>query len=623
MASTPAIPDRRPLALAALLVGLTAIAYLPTLSNGFVWDDDTSLTLNRFVKSADGLRQFWLTTHTPDYWPVTATTFWIEWRLWGMNALGYHATNLSLHIIEVLMLWSILRRIRLPGAGLAALLFAVHPVNVESVAWVTQRKNLMAMLFFLASIQCFLRTKWSGFGEEAATDRPSRSSAGEGWYWLGFAAFVLALLSKGSVAILPVVMLGFIAWNRRVGPRDLVRVAPFLVAAGVLTLVDIWFQKHYLAPDQTVRAAGLVERALGAGAVVWFYLGKALLPIDLTFIYPVWHIGTANPLWWLPLPAAIGLAVVLGWKARLRPSGRDAANFAHREIWRGALFAWGYFCVALLPVMGFADIYFMQFSLVADHYQHLALIGIAALAGAGWAGWRSRSAWAAWTAAILAVAALAGLTWRQCLNYRDAETLFEATLRNNPGSPLAHNNLGVIFADQHRLREAEAQFEVTLRLAPGSAGAQHNFGLALAREGRWAEAIPRYEQALRLKPDFVNAHDDLGIALMRLGREGEAIPQFEAAIGLNPDDAEAHCNLGIALVRVDRLAEAAAQFEAALRLDPDNANTRSDLANTLMHSGRLPEAIAQFEEILQSHPDDAGARSDLEAARRALHNPSP
>ena len=596
MAPASTLSLRRRWLLAALLVGATVAAYLPTLRNGFVWDDDTSLTQNAFIRSEEGLRQFWFTTQTPDYWPVTATTFWAEWRLWGLNPLGYHLTNLSLHVGEVLLLWAILRRLGVPGAYLAALLFALHPVNVQSVAWITQRKNLMAMLFFLASTWWFLR------GDPAAPTPVASGGTGARWYWLSLLAFALAMLSKGSVAVLPVVFLGIIAYRRRIEPRDAVRLLPYFIVAGVLTLVDIWFQGHHLAAAETIRRAGVTERILGAGAVVWFYLYKALVPLRLIFLYPRWQIDPGQVRWWLPLLGALALTGLL-W----------------RKGWRGPLAAWGYFCVALVPVMGFTDVYFMKFSLVADHYQHLALIGVTALAGAGWAKWRRRAPGALPVAAAALVAGgLAVLTWRQCLKYRNAETLFEITLRENPGSAMAHNNLGVILADAHRLPEAVAQFGDALRLDPAYADAERNFGLTLARSGQAAEAIPHYEAALRLQPDFASAEDDLGNAFLWLGRTAEAIPHFERAIALSPGDAEAQCNLGIALVRLDRLDQAIPHYEAAVRLEPDNAAMHLNFANALMRGGRAADAAAQYEQVLRIRPGDADAQAGLADARRAL-----
>jgi tetratricopeptide (TPR) repeat protein len=639
---------------AAVLIGLTVIAYLPALRGGFVWDDDTSLS--RFVKSADGLRLFWLTTRTPDYWPVTSTTFWVEWRLWGMNPLGYHVTNLALHVAAVLLLWAVLRRLRIPGAFLAALLFAVHPVNVQTVAWITQRKGLMAMLFYLLSIYFFVR--WSAAtsprllpaGVEPARRGhpvpPRPLAGGENgrplWYGLSLLAFALAMLSKGSVAILPLVLLGIIAWRRRIGFPDILRTAPFFLVAGILALVDIWFQRHNLAAGEVVRHASGMGRLLGAGEVVWFYLGKALLPVNLTFFYPLWHIRPESVLWWLPLLGAVGLTSLLWYKASLNspssviPSGARnpaaAANEIPRsarndridgpEIWRGALFAWGYFCVALIPVMGFTDVYFMKFSLVEDHYQHLALIGVTTLAAAFWTRWWARSASLAGVAAALVVGLFVGLTWHQCLMYRDAATLLETTLQGNPDSALAHNDLGVIFAEAGRLPDAQAQFAEALRLDPNYADAQRNVGLTLAREGRWLEALPHYGEALRLNVSSAETHDDFGNALLWLGKPADAALHFQQAIQLDPTDAEAQCNLGIALARLGRLADAIPHYAAALQLEPNNAAIHANFANVLRQAGQLRAAMVQYEEVLRIRPGDPQVQADLAGARAELLAPA-
>ena len=230
---------------------------------------------------------------------MTSTTLWLEWRLWGMNAFGYHATNLILHLGESLLLWRILARLRVPGAFLAAFLFAVHPVNVESVAWITQRKNLMAMLFSLTTVLLFLKGEGSapmGGSSDLGTQRGRKI-----WYASSLLAFALAMLSKGSVAMLPLVLLGLLTWRRRLLARDLAALSPFFVIAAVFTAVDIWFQGH--GNGEVIRNAGFAERICGAGAAVWFYVYKILLPLDLMFIYPQWHIQATDFRWWIaPLP---------------------------------------------------------------------------------------------------------------------------------------------------------------------------------------------------------------------------------------------------------------------------------------------------------------------------------
>ncbi len=277
----------------ALAITVAAfLAYWPALTGQFVWDDDILLTNNALVKASDGLYRMWFTTEAVDYWPLTGTTFWLEWRLWGMNPFGYHVTNLLLHLASAGLLWAALRRLSIPGAGIAACLFALHPVNVESVAWVVQRKNVLSLFFFLLSALWFL------IHDEDSSGRVGR------WYWLSLAAFVLAMLSKGSVAVLPAALL-LVAWWRRgnVTVRDIVLTLPFFAIAAGFTVLNVSLQTRNVA--EVIRDVTIVERVLGAAAVVWFYLSKAVLPIGLVFVYRQWDIDAGDLRWWLPLAAAL------------------------------------------------------------------------------------------------------------------------------------------------------------------------------------------------------------------------------------------------------------------------------------------------------------------------------
>jgi tetratricopeptide (TPR) repeat protein len=485
--------------------------------------------------------------------------------------------------------------LRIPGAYLGAALYAVHPVNVESVAWITQRKNLVAMLFFMLSILFFLKTEPDP--TRAAESRPQeRRPGGRFWYGASLLAFALAMLSKGSVAMLPFVLLGVIAWRRRLSGRDVAAALPFFAVAAVFTVVDVWFQRHGNAVE--IRSAGACERLLGAGNIVWFYLYKALLPLNLVFIYPQWAIDAGDPVWWLGPLAAVGVTLLL-WrrrKGRLRP----------------LLFAWGYFCAMLVPVMGLTDVYFMKYSLVADHYAQLAIVGVAASAAAGWAQWRAtaRSALPR-LAAAAAVGCLALLTWRQCRMYRDERTLYETTLAENPGCWLARSNLALLLANAGELPEAIAQGRRAVSLKPDLPEAHYNLGRALARAGAAPEAIAQYEEALRLRPDYAEAHYNLGNALRGAGRIREAIAQYEEAVRIKPDFSDARNNLANLLEMSGHTPDAIAQYEAALRIDPSDAEARNNLGNALAQSGRLPEAMAQFEEALRLKPGFPEAQNNF------------
>ena len=274
------------------------LAYWPALTGQFVWDDDILLANNALVKASDGLYRMWFTTEAVDYWPMTGTTFWLEWRLWGMNPFGYHVTNLLLHLANAGLLWAALRRLSIPGAAIAACFFALHPVNVESVAWVVQRKNVLSQFFFLLSALWFL------VHDEDSSGRVGR------WYWLSLGAFVLAMLSKGSVAVLPAALL-LVAWWRRghLTVQDGVLTLPFFAIAAGLTFLNVSLQTRNVA--EVIRDVTLVERVLGAAAVVWFYLYKAVLPIGLVFVYPQWNIDGADVRWWLPLAAALAVTAIL------------------------------------------------------------------------------------------------------------------------------------------------------------------------------------------------------------------------------------------------------------------------------------------------------------------------
>ncbi len=596
--SATSVPGRlnlRVLTGVAVIVLAAFCAYLPSLNGGFILDDDKLLTDNRLIKAADGLYRF-CTTEAIDFWPVSNTTLWIEWRLWGMNSTGYHVTNLILHIVNALLIWVILWKLSIPGAFWAAMIFAVHPVNVESVAWISQRKGLLAMLFFLLSILWYLRQFLSSSSDNAQRSRHTPCAAtAHGvcgqligpWYWLSLLAFLLALLSKGSVAVLPVLLLVIVWWRREVTRRDLVRTAPFFLVAAVLAIVNVWFQTH--GQDVVTRQATFIERLLGAGGVVWFYLYKALLPLNLIFIYPQWHIHVGNVLWWLPVVAAVTLTVVL-WQ--------------YRQGWsRPFLFAWGFFCVSLLPVLGFADVGFMQYSLISDHYQYTGIIGVIALVAAGYDVWHKRAPGpvrsTASTVPIVVLGLLTFLTWQQSGLYSNAMTLYQATLEKNPACWIAHNNLGNVLDEAGRGPEAMEHYRQALRLNEDYADAHNNLGVSLDKIGKLPEAVEHYQKALRLNPTYAEAHNNLGYALVQMDQLPEAIEHLQQAQRLKPDYADAQNNLGLYFIKTGRPQEAIEHFQQALKLKSNFPEAYNNYGNALVHLGRLPEAIEQYQQALK------------------------
>jgi protein O-mannosyl-transferase len=567
-----------PLVGAALLVLVVIAIYFPALRGGMLMDDEL-LTRHSVIVGPNGLYRIWFTTQPQDYWPVTNTVFWIEWRLWGRHIEGYHLVNLLLHIANCLLLWSVLRLLAVPGAYLAALLFAIHPVNVESVAWISQLKNLLALLFGLLSVW------WCLKAETLATAARDSAKQLTGWRTLSFFAFVLAMLSKGSVAVLPLVLL-LIAWWRhgRIAGSDFRRMVPFFAVAGIFTLVDIWFQQHGM--DWVIRERSFAERIVGAGTVIWFYLSKAILPINLAFIYPNWQIDPYNLLWWLPTLAAATVTGSLVYWRRLR--------------WcRAALFAWLYFCISLLPVMGLVGVGFMKYSLVADHYQYMALIGVVALVAAAVNTWLTMLSSTARTAAMIVSAAVicifAVLTFRQAQLYGNPIALYRDNLSKNPQAAATHNNLGQILAEKGNPAEAIDHYREAIKLDSQDAQALNNLGVALYQQGATEQAVGYYRQALAIRNAYAEAHSNLGMALQNDGRLAEAVEELQTALQLQPSLIKARLNLGLALTQQGKLPDAIDQYQAAVTIDPDYVEAYGNMAFVYGAMGRPDDAIKTAE----------------------------
>jgi Flp pilus assembly protein TadD len=573
--------------LVKLLVGLTFIAYLPALRGGFVFDDGPLIIMNRLVRAHDGLYRFWFTTEASDYYPLTGSLWWLQWRVFGYHAIGYHAVNILLHTANAILVWVILLRLKIPGAWLAGLVFALHPVNAATVAWISEQKNTLSMLFSAVAILLYLR-----FYEDGR------------WRWYGFslAAFLLALFSKTAVVMLPVVLLGCVWWVRgRLRWKDLVCSAPFFVFSLALGLVTIWFQHHRALQGHLVRSDGFPARLAAAGWVPWFYLYKTFLPVHLTLMYPKWSIDASRWVSYLP-GALLFLCFLVFWRER-------------RTWGRPLLFGLGYFVATLVPVLGFFDQGFYSYSLVADHWQYYSIVGVIALTvAAGEEVFRrigDQHRWWGMAVAVGMLAMLGAATWQRGCVYASEETLWQDTVSKNPQAWRAYINLGAALKQAGKLEAAVGCFEQALRLQPDSAEAHNDLGDALRQQGQMPEAIRHFEQALRIRPQYAEPHGNLGNALAQLGRDQEAIRHFEQALQINPDFAEVHNNLGNALLRQGKIPEAIEHYQQALRIYPDFAEAHLNLAIALEKAGRAPEAIEQYQQALKLKPDLTEARYAL------------
>jgi tetratricopeptide (TPR) repeat protein len=536
------------------LVAAVFLAYQPAWHAGFIWDDDVYVTQNRLLTAPDGLKRIWFSLNSPSqYFPLTYTTFRIERALWGLKPAGYHGVNLLLHAVNALLVWRLLKRLGVPGAWLAAAIFALHPVQVESVAWITERKNVLSLFFFLLALLA-----WVEFVEE-------RPKPGWRFYFLSLFFYLLALCSKTTACTLPAALL-LVLWlkEKPINRFRLAQMIPFLVLGTGMGLVTVWWERYHQGTQGAFFSYGLPERILIASHALWFYAGKLIWPANLTFSYSRWPINAADPLAYGWLVAGAGACAVI--------------YFARRFTGRGVEVAALFYVATLSPMLGFIMLYTFRYAFVADHYQYIASIGPIALAAAGMTRavgfFEKREPYLKPALGGTLLLVLGVLTWRQCGMYADVETLWRATIAKNPISWLAHNNLGYVLRQKGQVDEAIVQYQKALEIDPGYANAHYNFGNALFQKGRVDEAMEHYQKALEIQPQYAEAHNNLGNVLRQKGRVDEAIIQYQKAVEIEPDFAMAHYNLGMVLAQKGLADEAIAQFKETLRFKPDDTNAK-------------------------------------------------
>jgi len=598
---------------------LVLVAYAAVFRAGFIWDDESHLTQNPCIVGPLGLKEIWISTRAV-YYPLVLTTFWAMHKLVGLLPLPYHILTVLLHAASAVLLWRVLRQLGVAGAWLGAALWALHPVMVQSVAWVTELKNTQSCLFYLLSIFCFLN--W----EEQTRFSKVATTKGALMFGLSLACFVLATLSKPSVVMLPVVLALCIWWRRgRIAWRYAVSLAPFLVISALASGWTIREQKFHANAIGPEWAQTWPERLIIAGRAIWFYLGKLFWPHPLIFIYPRWDINSSHWVSYLPLLAATVALIVL-W---LLPG----------EARRAVFFAAAYYVVSLFPLLGFFSVYFFRYSFVSDHFQYLASMGPLALAGAAITQGarrlvallrgpsllpaRQRNAVARtteWQSFLLAaiggalLLVLGVLTWRQTAIYHNVFTLYTSTLTKNPGCWMAHYNLGIALSDRGKTDEAIAHYRQAIELRPNYAEAHYNLGRLLAQKGQLDDAVTHYEKALEINPIDAEAHNNLGVTLFGAGRVDEAIVHYQQALTIRPDYADASCNLANALVSKGDLDGAIARYSLCLELSPNQPEAEYDLASALLRKGRTDEAIAHYKKLLELHPNSADAHANLGSA---------
>jgi protein O-mannosyl-transferase len=655
----PGLSHRQDVLVFAVLLLAVLMVYQPAWYGGKIWDDDAHITRPE-LRSWGGLWRIWFELGaTQQYYPLAHSAFWIEARLWGDRLLGYHLVNIVLHALSSFLIIVILKRLSAPGAVLAGVVFALHPIQVESVAWMSELKNTLSGVFYFAGLLAYL---WF---DQTRRSRP---------YLLAALFFVLALLTKSVTATLPVGLLVIFWWKRGAlsWDRDVKPLIPFFALAAIAGFFTSWNERSLIGARGAEFDFSPIERLLIAGRSFMFYLHQLLWPADLIFIYSRWKVDAA--VWWQYLyPFSVAALILIAWRFR----ARTRAPFASLL----------YFGITLGPALGFVNVYPFRFSFVADHFQYLAGAGVIALIAAMVdrlvCRLKAPSLALRRTAAALTLGLILGvLTWHQSRLYADPRLLYEETLRRNPSAWLAHLNLGflanqdplegkaaamahyraalAINPDEPQVRtnlgtaymetglydDALKEYQAAVRLAPGYSDAYLNMGADLQHLGRYREAEAAYREALAIKPGLAAAHFDLGVALTYLGRRDEALSEVKEALRIQPDytearrlqgdlasagengqpagpiarspDAETHANLGERLIETGHLDEAAAEFREALRLEPDAAEVRGMLGDVLWRLGRAPEAERELRQASRTLPRDAAIRASLGNALQAL-----
>jgi tetratricopeptide (TPR) repeat protein len=516
---------------AAALIAVTAVAYLPAINGDFVWDDDDHVLNNQTLRSAEGLRYIWLDpSATPQYYPLVHTSFWVEYQLWGLATTGYHITNIGLHVVGAVLLWRILLFLSVPGAWLIATIFAINPVQVESVAWITERKNVLSGVFYLSAMLAYLH-----FALEPKLAGRRRTLL----YAAACFLFLFALLSKTVTATLPAALLVLIGWKRgRLRMRDVWPLLPLFAVGVGMGLVTAWIEKYGVGAQGMDWHLSPLDRFLVAGHAIWFYAAKLIWPASLTFIYPRWHLDATDAIQ-LAYPITAAATLVALWLLR-------------HKIGSGPLVAGLLFVGTLVPALGFFDVFPMRYSFVADHFQYLASIAFIALSVA--AGTQLIRKWApvknghvGHIIAIVVIVVLATLTWRQCHVFANQETLWSDTVAKDPTSWMGHTVLGALFGQRGDQVNAERHYREAVRLNPDFGTARLDLGALLANEGRFDEAIPQMREDVRLEPNSLQAYISLGRALLLNGQLQEATYWLRLAMTSWPNDPQARVLLEKAL----------------------------------------------------------------------------
>ncbi len=596
------------------------------IKNGFIWDDDVYVVNNELLRTADGLKQIWFDFDAePQYYPMTHTTFWLEYQFWQLNPAGYHFNNILFHVLNALLIWAILTSLGVPFSWLTALIFTLHPVHVESVAWITERKNVLSTFFYLLSLWAYIKFLHLDLSRTArlSDSQPAGERNVDHWmlYGVSFVLFLLALASKTVTCSLPAAILVLIWWKRhRIALKQVLLLLPFFAAGLIMGLTTAWIEKNHLGAQGEEWALSIIERVLVAGRALWFYCSNILWPHDLAFFYARWQVDTG--VWWQYLfPAAI-LGIFGGCYALRKRFGKGP--FVAIMLFSGTLF----------PAIGFFNVYPHRFSFVADHFQYLASIPMIALICSGlfWLRQKTGQRYHA-LLALLATAAMLSLGVQshfQTAIYQNLETLWQDTLQKTPSSWMAHNNLGTIKEKQGDLAGAMDCYHQAIELRPHFDFAHFNLGRVYYRQGRMDLALKHYRQVLRINKDYskmhpkarpsiqADTHHNLAHIYESQGEISSAIEHYQAAIALNPYPYKACNALGNLYFRRGNLSKAGNMYLKSLSINPQYAKAHNGMGVVYLTQKQFQKAIDHFSEALRIEPNYHNAERNMISAKNKL-----
>jgi len=590
--------------LALILAATTFVAYQPAWNGKPIWDDEIHITAPE-LRSLHGLARIWTDpSAAPQYYPLLHTIFWAEHKLWDGAVLPYHFVTIFCHALLALLIWRILRTLNVPGAWLAAALFALHPVHVESVAWLSEIKNTLSGVFAAGAMLLYFQY-----------DKDRHRAL----YFGALAFFALGLMTKTAIVALPAVLLIVFWWKRgSLSPRrDVLPLAPFFALGIIAAVMTVWVEQKFCAEHGETFNFSLLDRCLVAGRLFWFYLANIFWPSNLSLIYSRWTVDSSA--WWQYLfPVSAVALLIVCWLLRAR--------------WRAPLAALLCFAAFLFPVLGFFNLSFFMTApeqsphsaiFRADHFQYLADIPVVAFVCAvGVELWRRSSAIVRPIFSVTAAVVLGLLALRtnaESRNYRDNETAFRSVLTKNPASATAHNNLANALRRRGAFDEAASHYRRALELESDYKFGQYNLGAALVQKGDAASAIPLLRAALRSDPNDAKAHYSLGTALSQIGQPDEAIASFERAIQIDPALVDAHTNLANLFLERGDIDGAMLHYRKVVALQPNDPGGHYNLAVALTRKSEFDSAITELKTTLRLDPNypDAGPLLDDLLARKS------